>query len=270
MQWTNPSGGNTGRRTDLENFMWTNGINGTEFTIEMERHLTRYCNDVSIHPSTFLDMVLDVQIRFMFHEMTNTWERFYLNFVNHPTAKTGVDGTMAYAELFCSLALRPGAGQGTTNNIRDTGVQRALRESQFVGGVGQLNRISFCNLNTRRERAATVYNQYLASQSQSQQTTQTQPQQPTIVIPPPPDPTVFAPYRIRMTGNNVNTRISPNVNAKSDGTTNRGDTHVVLEERAGPIDKVGTICRWGRIQIRIGGKLVYRWIWLGPTEVIWL
>ena len=53
----------------------------------------------------------------------------------------------------------PGAGTGAENNIQDTGVQRALRESDFVGGKGQLDRVSFSGLATRRNRAVTVYEQ---------------------------------------------------------------------------------------------------------------
>lgn len=154
------------RRTDLESFMWNNGINQTAFTAEMNKHLNNICNNVSVHPTDLLDRVLDVQIRFMFHELTNTWERFYLNYVDHPTNRTGVAGARSYAELFCVLSLRPGSGSGTNDDIQDAGVQRARRESDF-GGRGTLDRISFSGLATRRNRAAAVYEQFVAQSGSS-------------------------------------------------------------------------------------------------------
>jgi hypothetical protein len=155
MQWS------FGRRTDLENYMWRNGISQEEFETEMNKHLNSYVCPPGNHPQEFLDRVLAVQIDFMFHELRNTWERFYLNFIDYPTHTTGVAGARAYAELFCVLALRPGPGTGEINDIVDLGVQEALRESLF-GGAGNLDRISYSALGIRRDRAETVFRQFQA------------------------------------------------------------------------------------------------------------
>ena len=167
------------RRKDLEAFMWKNGIKQADFVAERNKHLNSVCTDITIHPQALLDRVLEVQIMFMFHELATTWERFYLTFVDHPTDKTGVAGTRAYAELFCCLSLRPGNG-GASDSIQDTGVQRALRESDFVGGKGVLNRINYSQLNTRRIRAQTVYELYNENASSPPA------YPPTVVAPPPP------------------------------------------------------------------------------------
>ena len=152
MQWT------AARRAALEAFMWSNGISQSEFNAERDKHLKSYCNNAAAHPAEFLDRVLAIQVRFMFYEMSATWERFYLTFVDYPTQKTGVAGARAYAELFCALAERPGSGSGADSNIQDNGVQKALRESDFVGGKGQLNRISFSALAKRRSQAEAIFN----------------------------------------------------------------------------------------------------------------
>jgi peptidoglycan hydrolase-like protein with peptidoglycan-binding domain len=162
MQWTNPGGAVTGRRKEMEDFMWANGINRTQFEAERNKHLTSICNNTSVHPKEFLDRVVDVQIRFMLHEWSSTWERLYLTYVNHPTNLTGEDGAMAFAELFCCISLRPGAG-GASDNIQDQGVQRALRESPFVGGAGKLDRINYSQLNTRRNNAVEIFRQLSAT-----------------------------------------------------------------------------------------------------------
>jgi hypothetical protein len=99
----------------------------------------------------------------LFHEFSASWERFYLTFVDHPTNKTGDDGARAYAELFCALAERPGGVPGSENDIQDPGVRQALRESQFVGGVGKLDRVSFSALASRRNRASAIYDMYRKS-----------------------------------------------------------------------------------------------------------
>jgi hypothetical protein len=70
MQWS------FSRRTDLENFMWENGISQEEFEEEMNKHLTSYVCPPGNHPQELLDRVLEIQINFMFHELRNTWERF--------------------------------------------------------------------------------------------------------------------------------------------------------------------------------------------------
>ena len=97
----------------------------------------------------------------MFHELKNTPERTYMNYINYPTSKTGIAGTRAYAELFCALALRPAPGAGNTNDILDAGVKNARRDSPY-GGTGVLDRISFSNLSGRRTNAEQVYQRFLA------------------------------------------------------------------------------------------------------------
>jgi len=156
MQWS------FGRRIAIETYMWNNGISREQFMEEMNKHLTWYCsNPQTVHPHDFLDSVLEVQINFMFHEFRTTSERLYLNYVDFPEDRHGIAGARAYAELFCSLALRPGPGTGEINDIRDEGVIRALTASPYVGGAGRLDRISYSALETRRNRAEAVYRTYL-------------------------------------------------------------------------------------------------------------
>ena len=154
MQWS------FGRRTTLENFMWDSGICEEMFIDEMNKHLTSYVCPPGNHPQELTDRVLAIQINFMFHELRNTWERFYMDFIDFPTNTTGVAGARAYAELFCSLALRPGLGVTENDDIFDLGVQEALRVSLFVGGVGNLERISYSALGIRRNRAEVVFRQF--------------------------------------------------------------------------------------------------------------
>jgi len=156
MQWSH------GRRTNLENFMWRNGVSQEAFTQEMNRHLNSTCTGTCMHPPELLNRVLELQVQFMFYELRNTGERQYLNFVNSPTSRTGVAGARAYAELFCALALRPGAGRANgQDNIIDEGVIEARRASQF-GGAGTLDRTSFSALQLRRDRAEQVFRQFQA------------------------------------------------------------------------------------------------------------
>jgi len=157
MQWS------YGRRTALENYMWSNGISATKFRTEMNKHLTTICNPASHkHPQDFLNKVLQVQINFMFHELRNTSEREYMKYINYPKNKTEAAGARAYAELFCALALRPGPGWADTNDILDAGVKNARKDSPY-GGTGVLERISFSNLSGRRTNAELVYQRFLAS-----------------------------------------------------------------------------------------------------------
>ena len=163
MQWTNTSPcGTLGRRIELENFMWRSGISQAEFEEEMNKHLTFVCsNPEHVHPPALLEQVLQVQINFMFHELLNTWERFYLTHIDFPTNRTGFDGARSYAELFCALALRPGPGNiNGADNIIDLGVQRALQESP----INDEGRISFSGLAARRNHAEVFYRQFLAGQ----------------------------------------------------------------------------------------------------------
>jgi len=156
MQWS------FGRRVVLENYMWSNGISRDAFYTEMHKHTHTYnCNPLTNHPQDMLDKVLEVQINFMFHEFRTTSERLYLNYIDFPENRTGIPGARAYAELFCSLSLRPGAGTGEINDIRDEGVIQALQASPYVGGAGRLDRISYSALDVRRNRAAAVYQQFL-------------------------------------------------------------------------------------------------------------
>ena len=159
MQWS------FGRRVLLEEYMWRNEISQEDFTAEMSKHLTGVCsNPVSLHPNELLDKVLAVQINYMFHEFRNTSERLYLNYVDFPTEKTGAAGARAYAELFCSISLRPGLGRSNgADDILDEGVQEALQASPYSGGAGKLDRISYSGLETRRNRAANVYQQFLTN-----------------------------------------------------------------------------------------------------------
>jgi hypothetical protein len=145
MQWTGA------RRTALENFMWSNGISQAQFITEMNKHLDGECT--YDHPQPFFDRVLEVQINFMFHELRTT-ENFYMEFVNSPSNRTGMAGARAYAELYCGLVLRPGAGIGEVNNVLDPGVRGALQASPHYGGTGVLNRVSFDRLDQRRDYAA--------------------------------------------------------------------------------------------------------------------
>jgi hypothetical protein len=163
MQWTNTSPcGTLGRRIDLESFMWRNGISQAEFEAEMNKHLTWYCNSPEhVHPAELLERVTQVQINFMFHELSNTWERFYLTHVDFPTNRTGVAGARSYAELFCALALRPGPGNvNGADDLLDAGVMRALQESIII----DQGRISFSALAVRRNNAELFYRQFLAGQ----------------------------------------------------------------------------------------------------------
>ena len=84
-----------------------------------------------------------------------------MDFVNRPSNRTGLVGSRSYAELFCGLILRPGAGVGDLNNVQDPGVREALRESTFYGGAGSLNRTSFSRLNERRGLAESVFELFL-------------------------------------------------------------------------------------------------------------
>jgi len=156
MQWTG------GRRTSLESFMWSNGINQTHFITEMNKHLTEVCrNPHGNHPAAILNRAVDVQVSFFFHELRNTSERVYINFVDFPSVRTGVAGARAYAELFCALNLRPGPGWGDTNNILDPGVLAALQASNHVGGPGMLDRISYNNLSGRRNNAENLFRTFV-------------------------------------------------------------------------------------------------------------
>ena len=154
MQWSH------GRRTELEQYMWRNGISQADFTREMNKHLLSYCSDTTIHPQDLLDKVLVVQIDFMFHELKNTSERQYVNVIDFPTDKTGVAGARAYAELFCALALRPSPGRDNgLDDLLDEGVIEARRLSLY-GGAGILDRISFNGLAVRRDRAEQIFRQF--------------------------------------------------------------------------------------------------------------
>jgi len=164
MQWTDPLPGPGGRRTNLEAYMWNNGISQEQFVEEMNKHLTAYCsssNPAHQHDAEFAKKVTQVQINFMFHEF-RTSESAYIGHINSVENKTDAAGARAYAELFCALSLRPGADP-RPGDILDTGVLNALRASPHVGGVGQLNRITFSGLNERRTSAETVYRQFLAN-----------------------------------------------------------------------------------------------------------
>ncbi|MCL2425553.1 MAG: phage tail tip lysozyme [Oscillospiraceae bacterium] len=157
MQWS------FGRRISLENFMWRNGISQSDFTREMNRHLTGVCASTCIHPPEFLARVLEIQINFMFYELRTTSERLYMNFVDFPENKTGIAGARAYAELFCALALRPGPGRESgLDDIQDVGVLFAREVSPF-GGVDNLDRVSFSGLEVRRNRAEQVFRQFMTS-----------------------------------------------------------------------------------------------------------
>ena len=159
MQWTGA------RRTALENYMWAHGISQVQFVTEMNKHLDVICDPSNWnhwHSEAFFDRVLEIQVNFMFHELA-TSENFYMFYISHPSNRNGVAGATAYAELFCALVLRPGAGTGTINNIQDPGVREALRESQFVGGPGVLDRVSFSRLDERRNEAEYVYWRFLSS-----------------------------------------------------------------------------------------------------------
>jgi len=155
LQWSH------GRRTNLENFMWRNGVSQEEFRREMNRHLNHTCTGVCKHPPDLLDRVLELQVQFMFYELrNNTWERNYMNFIDSPSSTTGIAGARAYAELFCVLALRPGSGRTNGyDDIVDEGVIEARRMSLF-GGAGNLDRTSFSRLQLRRDRAEHVFNQF--------------------------------------------------------------------------------------------------------------
>jgi len=161
MQWS------FGRRTSLENFLWSNGVSQADFNTEMNKHLTTICNNPAVnHPMEILDTVLKLQVNFLFHELKNTSERLYMTYVDFPTDKTGFTGSRAYAELFCSLVVRPGPGRITgTDDINDSGVIDALRASPYSGGVGRLDRISYSNLETRRSRSEVIYRQFITTQN---------------------------------------------------------------------------------------------------------
>ena len=154
MQWTDPSGSSGGRRTNMENFLWQSGISQDDFLEEMNKHLKRYCDHpTGLHPPILLNMVIEAQVNFMFHELANTWERQYMDYINYPAGTTGTAGARAYAELFCAMALRPGEG-GAFNTVEDPNVQDALRASPWS------HRTSYSALAIRRDRAEAVYLAY--------------------------------------------------------------------------------------------------------------
>jgi len=156
MQWS------FGRRTNMETYLWSNGVGLTEFITEVNKHTTHVCNNPqAVHPPALLDRVLQLQVNFMFQEFRTT-ERGYMNYIDFPVNRTGIPGARSYAELFCSLSLRPGDG-GPTNNILDEGVLEALQASPYAGGAGQLNRMSYSNLNGRRNNAERVFQQFLTN-----------------------------------------------------------------------------------------------------------
>lgn len=158
MQWTDPTA-TGGRRTELENYMWRSGVTPEEFFTEMNRHLDRTCNPSNPnhhHPPELFDRVTRIQINFMFHELSNTWERQYMNYIDFPADKSGTAGARAYAELFCALALRPGDG-GPDNMILDPGVLLAMQASPWP------TRNSFSALATRRNRAENVLREFLTN-----------------------------------------------------------------------------------------------------------
>jgi len=158
MQWS------YGRRPSMENYMWNNGISQAQFHNEMMKHPGHICNNPrGIHPTDLLDRVLAVQIQFMFYELTSTSERLYMNYINYPANRSGAAGSRSYAELFCTLVLRPGMGSGDANNITDVGVVNALRLSPYAGGTGIVDRISYSGLATRRDRAEQAYLQFVGS-----------------------------------------------------------------------------------------------------------
>ena len=157
MQWTGT------RRTAMENHMWNNGISEVDFIRERNKHLdTTDCT--YDHGTIFTDRVMEAQISFMFSEL-NSSEALYRSYIDHPSNRTGVAGARAYAELFCVLVLRPGAGTGTINNIDDPGVRDALRASPYEGGAGVLNRVSYSQLNNRRAEAEYIFWRYINSHS---------------------------------------------------------------------------------------------------------
>ncbi|MDR2591028.1 MAG: DUF4214 domain-containing protein [Oscillospiraceae bacterium] len=155
MQWS------WGRRTSVENYMWANGISQEAFEAEMNKHLNGICtNPRHVHPIDFLDHVIQVQIDFMFHELRNTSERSYMNYINHPTNQTGIAGARAYAELFCAISLRPSSGVGEINDIQDEGVIEARLSSPYNIG-SNLGRISFSRLSVRRNNAENIFQTFL-------------------------------------------------------------------------------------------------------------
>jgi len=158
LQWSH------GRRPAVEEYMWERGITPEEFEFEMNKHLTHGCIvPDSLHPQYLLERVLEAQISFMFHEFRTTEFR-YLQFIDFPADKTGAEGARAYAELFCALLLRPGESINPLDEIEDEGVLEALTESIHAGGPGELNRTTYTALNTRRNRAEIVYQQFLTNQ----------------------------------------------------------------------------------------------------------
>lgn len=149
------------RRTAMENFMWSNGVSRVQFRTEMDKHLDSYICTHD-HNQALTDRVLSLQVQFMLNELNST-ERQYIEFINSPSNRSGIAGARAYAELFCVLVQRPGAGIGPNNNIIDPGVRDALRASTFVGGPDVLDRVSYSRLNDRRDNAQWVFNQFLWS-----------------------------------------------------------------------------------------------------------
>ena len=149
------------RRTALESFMYSNGVLQRDFIAERNK-----CPDGSpcpryFHDWQFSDRVLELQINFILHDIRNT-ERQYMYHINSPSNRTGIEGAMAYAELFCALYVRPpGTGIGEINRIRDPGVRDALRVSQFAGGPGHVdNNFSYSELDMRRRMAEQTFDEF--------------------------------------------------------------------------------------------------------------
>jgi len=149
MQWSPLA-----RRTALENYMWRNGINEQTFITEMNRCSVgdAQCSIYNhAHNITIYNRVLEVQVNYIIHEM-RTSERHYMDHINAPSNRTGRAGASSYSELFCALFVRPGAGIGPNNEIRDPGVRQALRGTQFYQ-----NRYSYDGLAMKRNMAESTY-----------------------------------------------------------------------------------------------------------------
>lgn len=139
VQWTG------GRRTNVENFMYLNGVDQSKF--EAEIHTT---SKKCAHDAAFMRTVTMVQVNYIVWELQNTWKD-YLKYLDTVTNKTGEAGARAYAELFCAAFERPTTGTAA-DAIQDDGVRAYVAK---IGGTS-----TYSGLNRRRNTAAEYYQKF--------------------------------------------------------------------------------------------------------------
>lgn len=97
-----------------------------------------------------------VQLQWLTTGSTESWVNFFMSNVANVTNQTGVAGARAYAELFCVCVERCVYG---SDSVEDPGVYRAM--TRYYGGTVY----QYQQLNTRRNYAERVYNEFYANRS---------------------------------------------------------------------------------------------------------